>query len=63
MHNIIVRAYDYEGDARGISNREDINGNIIRTEAYSTASTVFMINSLKSSNELPVDVRSELPEM
>lgn len=63
MHNITVRAYDYEGDTRGTYDREDINGNVIRTAAYSTASVVFMINALPSINELPIDVHSEIPEL
>lgn len=63
MHSITVRAYDYEGDTRGTYDREDINGNIIRTAAYSSALVTFMINTSSSINELPIALRSEFPEM
>lgn len=54
-HQLEVRVYDYEGVARKDTNREDINGYVVRTKGYGYAKTTFRTTSTAySSEKVPV---------
>ena len=60
VHSVQVRAYDYEGDVRGTYYRRDLNGNLLRTAAYSSASAFFSTRG--SSAGFSFDYQIEIPE-
>ena len=60
VHSIEARAYDHEGGARGTQTREDLDGNVLRTDGYASAFTYFTSADSKVAPEPNDNVTNNL---